>query len=338
MTLNEVMNMFNLQIQGTSTIMGVEVPNIIGGFGEGQKSVLIKDMAVAHNEKVFRLNELMGRNSGNFIEGVDYVDLKKQVADCDMFLKLGFTKAQVGNAKHIYLLSQMGYMKLVSAMDNTNPKKWDIMNKFITDYFLMVQIIQENPIERAMKKAIAEGTSQETLSELADEIAKKTIEEVTPALIAEGVNKGIKQGYGQGYTQAELEGKAKLKKELNGQDRGYTYSQLCTTINEQYHGRVKIIASFITDYLLEEGYFEKEIFPAQVNGKIKYKNGQIVKENKATKQPTYKFIAEVVNTGCATTKEDFRGKVEVKLLDRFEDWFFDNHFNKFIDYIEKTYK
>ena len=332
--------MFNLEIQGTSNIMGIEVPNIFGGFGEGQKSVLIKDMAVAHNEKVFRLNELMGRNSGNFIEGVDYVDLKKQVADCDMFLKLGFTKAQVGNAKHIYLLSQMGYMKLVSAMDNTNPKKWDIMNKFITDYFLMVQIIQENPIERAMKRAIAEGTSQETLSVLTEEITKKTIKEVTPILIAEGVNKGIKQGYGQGYTQAELEGKSKLKRELNGQDRGYTYGALATEINKQYtnKNRIKITTTHITDYLLEEGYFEKLSFQAKSGGKLKfYSNGEPVME-KPRKQPTYKFMAEVVNTGCATTKEDFRGKVEVKLLNRFEDWFFDNHFNKFIDYIEKTYK
>ena len=34
--------MFNLEIQGTSNIMGIEVPNIFGGFGEGQKSMLIK--------------------------------------------------------------------------------------------------------------------------------------------------------------------------------------------------------------------------------------------------------------------------------------------------------
>ena len=200
--------------------------------------------------------------------------------------------------------------------------------------------IQENPIERAMKRAIAEGTSQETLSVLTEEITKKTIKEVTPILIAEGVNKGIKQGYGQGYTQAELEGKSKLKRELNGQNRGYTYGALATEINKQYINKngIKIITTHITDYLLEEGYFKKLSFQAKSGGKLKFhSNGEPVME-KAGKQPTYKFIAEVVNTGCATTKEDFRGKVEVKLLDRFEDWFFDNHFNKFIDYIEKTYK
>ena len=332
--------MINLEIQGTSNIMGIEVPNIFGGFGEGQKSMLIRDISVAHDEEVRCLNQTMDRNIGNFIEKVDYLDLKSEVTDCDLFLKLGFTKTQVGNAKHIYLLSQMGYIKLVSAMSNNNPKKWEIMNKFITDYFTMQQIIQENPIERAMKRAIAEGTSQETLSILTEEISKKVIEEVTPALIAEGMNKGIKQGYGQGYTQAELEGKSKLKKELNGQDRGYTYGALATEINKQYtnKNRIKITTTHITDYLLEEGYFEKLSFQAKSEGKLKFhSNGKPVME-KAGKQPTYKFMAEVVNTGCATTKEDFRGKVEVKLLDRFEDWFFDNHFNKFIDYIEKTYK
>ena len=334
--------MFNLEIQGTSNIMGIEVPNIFGGFGEGQKSMLIKDIAIAHDEKVKHLNERMNANIGNFVEGVDYLDLKSEVAISDHeFLKqLGFTQNSINRSEHIYLLSQMGYIKLVSAMGNDNPKKWEVMNKFITDYFTMQQIIQENPIERAMKKAIAEGTSQETLSILTEEISKKVIEEVTPALIAEGMNKGIKQGYGQGYTQAELEGKSKLKKELNGQDRGYTYGALATEINKQYTNKngIKITTTHITDYLLEEGYFEKLSFQAKSGGKLKfYSNGEPVME-KPRKQPTYKFIAEVVNTGCATTKEDFRGKVEVKLLDRFEDWFFDNHFNKFIDYIEKTYK
>ena len=328
--------MFNLEIQGTSTIMGIEVPNIFGGFGEGQKSVLTKTIAEIHGYRVNDIQNLIEKHIDEFEIGIDLIDLKNSTVEVGSVLKEIYTKQARANSKHLYLLSEQGYMLLVGFMEGEKAK--EVRKQLRRDYFSMKQIIQENPIERAMKKAIAEGTSQETLTVLTEEISKKVIEEVTPTLIAEGVNKGIKQGYGQGYTQAELEGKAKLKKELNGQDRGYTYSQLCTAINEQYHGKVKIIASFITDYLLEEGYFDKKVFPAQINGKIKYKNGQIVKENKATKQPTYKFIAEVVNTGCATTKEDFRGKVEVKLLDRFEDWFFDNHFTKFIDYIEKTHK
>ena len=336
--------MINLEIQGTSNIMGIEVPNIIGGFGEGQKSVTDKSVSEAHNVKVYNIRRDMNNNINNFIKGVDYLDLKElleqRILTVNTLLELGYAKQSITQADHLYLLSQMGYIKLVSAMDNSNPKKWEVMNKFITDYFTMQQIIQENPIERAMKRAIAEGTSQETLSILTEEISKKVIEEVTPALIAEGMNKGIKQGYGQGYTQAELEGKSKLKKELNGQDRGYTYGALATEINKQYTNKngIKITTTHITDYLLEEGYFEKLSFQAKSEGKLKFhSNGKPVME-KAGKQPTYKFMAEVVNTGCATTKEDFRGKVEVKLLDRFEDWFFDNHFNKFIDYIEKTYK
>lgn len=332
--------MFNLQIQGTSTIMGVEVPNIFGGFGEGQKSMLTRDIANVHSYSgVGKVNDLIDSHRDEFEDEIDIIDLKEEkYKDFVMLLRDNgiLTQNSINRSEHIYLLSEQGYMLLAGFMEGEKAKQ--VRKQLRREYFAMKQIIQENPIERAMKRAIAEGTSQETLTVLTEEISKKVIEEVTPTLIAEGVNKGIKQGYGQGYTQAELEGKAKLKKELNGQDRGYTYSQLCTAINEQYHGKVKIIASFITDYLLEEGYFDKKVFPAQANGKIKYKNGQMIKENKATKQPTYKFIAEVVNTGCATTKEDFRGKVEVKLLDRFEDWFFDNHFTKFIDYIEKTHK
>lgn len=336
--------MFNLEIQGISNIMGIEVPNIIGGFGEGQKSVTDKSVAEIHETVAREVRRTTNDNLDRFVKGRDYLDLKELlnegVVTTHTLLELGYAKQSITQADHIYLYSQRGYMKLVGAMSNLNDKKWKVMDNFVDNYFLMQQIIQENPIERAMKRAIAEGTSQETLTVLTEEITKKVIEEVTPTLIAEGVNKGIKQGYGQGYTQAELEGKSKLKKELNGQDRGYTYGALATEINKQYtnKNRIKITTTHITDYLLEEGYFEKLSFQAKSEGKLKFhSNGKPVME-KAGKQPTYKFMAEVVNTGCATTKEDFRGKVEVKLLDRFEDWFFDNHFNKFIDYIEKTYK
>lgn len=335
--------MFNLEIQGTSNIMGIEVPNIFGGFGEGQKSVTDKSVSEIHETVAREVRRTTNNNIDRFVKGKDYLDLKDVGAthnNLDLLLSLGYTKMEISKADHIYLYSQRGYMKLVGAMSNLNDKKWAVMDDFVDNYFTMQQIIQENPMERAMKRAIAEGTSQETLTILTEEISKKVIEEVTPILIAKGTNEGIKQGYGQGYTQAELEGKSKLKKELNGQDRGYTYGALATEINKQYTNKngIKITTTYITDYLLEEGYFEKLSFQAKSEGKLKFhSNGKPVME-KARKQPTYKFMAEVVNTGCATTKEDFRGKVEVKLLDRFEDWFFDNHFNKFIDYIEKTYK
>ena len=41
----------------------------------------------------------------------------KQIVQNDVFQELDFTKAQVGNSKHIYLLSERGYAKLIKIMD-----------------------------------------------------------------------------------------------------------------------------------------------------------------------------------------------------------------------------
>ena len=50
---------------------------------------------------------------------------------------MGFTNAQYGNARNIFLLSERGYTKLVAMMDNTNEKKWEVMDKLIGGYFQM---------------------------------------------------------------------------------------------------------------------------------------------------------------------------------------------------------
>ncbi|EGS9998317.1 hypothetical protein I9Y31_000506 [Clostridium perfringens] len=50
---------------------------------------------------------------------------------------MGFTKMQISKAENIFVLSQRGYTKLVAMMDNSNDKKWDVMNNLIDDYFNM---------------------------------------------------------------------------------------------------------------------------------------------------------------------------------------------------------
>ena len=46
--------------------------------------------------------------------------------------------------KYCYLLSEKGYMKLVSMMSNDNDKKWEVMDKIINEYFTMRAIINSN--------------------------------------------------------------------------------------------------------------------------------------------------------------------------------------------------
>ena len=54
---------------------------------------------------------------------------------------LGYSDVAIRNASNIYLLSERGYIKLVSSMSNNNIKKWDIMNKLIDEYFIMKEIV-----------------------------------------------------------------------------------------------------------------------------------------------------------------------------------------------------
>lgn len=63
------------------------------------------------------VNELINRNVQRFKNGIDLLDLKQVVLN-DLFLEFEFTRAQWGNAKNIYLLSERGYAKLIKIMDS----------------------------------------------------------------------------------------------------------------------------------------------------------------------------------------------------------------------------
>ena len=74
-----------LTIKGTTKFMGMDLPDVYGGFGENQKCILAKTIAEIHNEEMKRINEIIKRNRDEFENGIDILDLK-QVAKCDVFL------------------------------------------------------------------------------------------------------------------------------------------------------------------------------------------------------------------------------------------------------------
>lgn len=127
--------MNNLVLKEKQEFMGIQIPVIEGGFGEGQKVILAKTVAEIHGASTPDVNKLINRNIERFTIN-DLMDLKTQ-SSRDHVLQLGFTNAQYGNASNIFLLSQRGYTKLVAMMDNSNDKKWDVMNNLIDDYFNM---------------------------------------------------------------------------------------------------------------------------------------------------------------------------------------------------------
>lgn len=130
-----------LKVLGTEKIGKIEFTGIEGGFGKGKKAMLVRDIALIHNSTIKRINELINRNRKRFRDGIDLIDLK-QVVPNDLFSEYGFTKAQWGNANHIYLLSERGYAKLLKIMDDD--KAWDIYDELVDNYFNMRVAIKEN--------------------------------------------------------------------------------------------------------------------------------------------------------------------------------------------------
>lgn len=103
--------------------LGFNIPVIEGGFGENQKVILAKTIAEIHGVELSELNRMINRNIGRFNEN----DL------------IGSNRTQ-----NIFVLSERGYTKLVSMMDNTNEIKWQVMDKLIDEYFAMRAIIKSD--------------------------------------------------------------------------------------------------------------------------------------------------------------------------------------------------
>lgn len=130
-----------LKVIGQEKIGKIEFTGIEGGFGQGKKAMLVRDVAKIHSRSIREINELINRNRKRFKDGIDILDLK-QIVPNDLFSEYGFTKAQWGNAKHIYLLSERGYAKLLKILDDD--KAWDIYDELVDNYFNMRVAIKEN--------------------------------------------------------------------------------------------------------------------------------------------------------------------------------------------------
>lgn len=133
--------MSDLRVIGKEHIGKIEFTGIEGGFGKNKKAILVKDIAQIHERENREINELINRNTNRFRNGIDLLDLK-QIVQNDLFSEYGFTKAQWGNANHVYLLSERGYAKLLKILDDD--KAWDIYDQLVDNYFNMRVAIRNN--------------------------------------------------------------------------------------------------------------------------------------------------------------------------------------------------
>ena len=106
-----------------------------------------------------------------------------------------------------------------------------------------------------------------------------------------------------------------LATEIDGENRIVTLEEIAIQLTDAFN--IFIISGDITSYLRYKGYLRDQIFPSRQNPNRP--------ERQSHKQPTEKFIIEVVNTGRANTKTDYRGKIIINYTNRFVPWFIATH-------------
>lgn len=91
-------------------------------------------------------------NIKRFREGVDFIDMKKQLCEgvrevqtLDFLLSLGYSKSAITQAEHIYLLSERGYGKLIKIMDTD--LAWEIHDQIMDEYFQLREEKRQDAID-----------------------------------------------------------------------------------------------------------------------------------------------------------------------------------------------
>ncbi|MBC1286905.1 ORF6N domain-containing protein [Listeria booriae] len=156
--------MTNLVVIGKQNIGRFEFTGIEGGFGADKRAVTVKDIAAIHGKEVKYINKQINSNRRRFINGVDLIDFKTSASNEPVLEQL-FSKAEIGNANNLFILSERGYAKLLKILEDDTA--WELYDQLVDSYFNMRERIKTS---KPRKKAINTVFRQEmsiakTLSE-----------------------------------------------------------------------------------------------------------------------------------------------------------------------------
>ena len=157
----------NVKVNGLVNIYGMKFHDIEGGFGEGKKSMLVKDIADIHNRPFGKINELINNNRNRFNDLIDIIDLKANPFEGLGYLELGFSKQAFNQSNNIYLLSERGYSKLLKILEDDFA--WKQYDKLVDGYFNMREQVNSGQ---------AKALTTEELLELQFKYAKEVKAEV----------------------------------------------------------------------------------------------------------------------------------------------------------------
>lgn len=66
--------MQELKVLGKEKVGKFEFTGVEGGFGEGKKSMLVRDIAAIHGQPVYEINRRINDNRKRFKDGIDIID------------------------------------------------------------------------------------------------------------------------------------------------------------------------------------------------------------------------------------------------------------------------
>lgn len=164
---------------GLKEIEGMKFHDIEGGFGEGKKAMLVKDIAEIHGRELKAINQNINNNISRFKKDIDIIDLKNGHFELP-FESLGISNRDISISKNIYLLSERGYAKLLKILEDDIA--WEQYEKLVDGYFNMrVQALNTSELspELQMFKQIFDTVAKQQLEnkQIKEEI-KETKEEI----------------------------------------------------------------------------------------------------------------------------------------------------------------
>ena len=155
-----------IKINGIKEVNGMKFNDIEGGFGEGKKSILAKDIADIHGRKLFKINELINNNRNRFKDSIDIIDF---LNTSEVFRDFAEKNGLIGSnrTKNVYLLSERGYSKLLKIMNDD--LAWEKYDELVNNYFKMRETIKNNKSRQT--KVIKERITDYTITGM-----RKTLE------------------------------------------------------------------------------------------------------------------------------------------------------------------
>ncbi|WP_242503601.1 ORF6N domain-containing protein, partial [Bacillus albus] len=131
---NQLTVVNELNILGRKNIAGYEFTGIEGGFGEGKKAMLVKEIAEIHEQQIGEVNRRINDNRNRFKDAVDIIDIRPNGFE-PLGRLFGYTKQSFNQSNNIYLLSERGYAKLLKILEDDTA--WELYDQFVDGYFNM---------------------------------------------------------------------------------------------------------------------------------------------------------------------------------------------------------